>query len=78
MTEYGKAAVLVGPRKIEIKEFPLPSEIPDDCILAKLEMCGVCGTDVHLYKGRFSNYPSILGHETIGRIVKLGAKAAET
>ena len=40
-----RAAVLVEPRKLEIKEFPI-REIGPDEILVKVEACGVCGTDV--------------------------------
>ena len=44
-----RAAVLVKPRQLEIKEFPL-REIGPDEILVRVEACGVCGTDVHCYK----------------------------
>jgi threonine dehydrogenase-like Zn-dependent dehydrogenase len=36
-------------------------------------MAGVCGTDVHLWKGELPiSLPVILGHETVGRIEGLG------
>jgi threonine dehydrogenase-like Zn-dependent dehydrogenase len=41
--------------------------------LIRTEMAGVCGTDVHLWKGELPiNLPVILGHETVGRIEQLG------
>jgi len=49
--EKVKAAVLVEPEKIEIQEFDKPS-IQADAMLFKIELAGVCGTDVHLYHGR--------------------------
>ncbi|MBO7292633.1 MAG: alcohol dehydrogenase catalytic domain-containing protein, partial [Clostridia bacterium] len=45
-----KVAMLTGTKKIEVKEFPIPT-LEDDDILVKVEGCGVCGTDVHEWKG---------------------------
>ncbi len=45
------AAVRVGPSKTEIREFPMP-DIPEDSALLKMEVAGICGTDVKLYKRR--------------------------
>lgn len=68
-----RAAVLTGTKKIEVKEFPIP-EINEDEMLIKVEGCGVCGTDVHEYKGDpFGLIPVVLGHEGTGEIVKLGS-----
>ncbi len=70
--EYARAAVLTGPRDIQMQSFPVP-EITDDEILVKVEGCGICGTDVHEYKNDpFSLAPAVLGHEGTGEIVKLG------
>ena len=48
--EKARVAVLTGARKIEIFELPVP-EIGDDEVLVKVEQTGICGTDVHEYKG---------------------------
>jgi threonine dehydrogenase-like Zn-dependent dehydrogenase len=41
--------------------------------LVRVEMAGICGTDVHLWKGELPiPLPVILGHETVGRIERLG------
>jgi len=70
-----KAAVLVEYGKpLEIQEVEIP-EIGPKAILVKVLMAGICGTDVHQQKGELtikSPLPNIQGHETIGRIVKLG------
>ncbi len=67
-----RAAVLVEPRKLEIKEFPLRAIGPDE-ILIKVEACGVCGTDVHCYKSDpFGLTPNVLGHEGTGEVVQVG------
>ena len=69
----GRAAVLVEPRKLEIREFPL-REIGPGEILVKVEACGVCGTDVHCYKSDpFGLTPNVLGHEGTGEVLEVGA-----
>ena len=65
------AAVRVGPSKTEIREFPMP-EVPYDGALMKMEVAGICGTDVKLYKTPPSGAPVIMGHENIGFIAKAG------
>src|SRR6185369_8715792 len=52
------AAVRTGPSKTEIREFPMP-DIPEDSALMKMEVAGICGTDVKLYKTPPSNAPVI-------------------
>ncbi len=67
-----KVAMLTAPKKIEVKEFPVPT-LEDDDILVKVEGCGVCGTDVHEWRGDpFGIIPVTLGHEGTGEIVALG------
>ena len=68
-----KVAMLTSPKNIEIKEFPIPTVLEDDDILVKVEGCGVCGTDVHEWKGDpFGLIPVVLGHEGTGEIIGLG------
>lgn len=67
-----RAAVLSGAGKIEIREFPI-REISDDEILIRVEGCGVCGTDVHEFRGDpMKLAPLVLGHEGTGEIIALG------
>lgn len=71
MVEMVKAAVRVGPGTVEMQEFPMP-DIPEDGALLKMEVAGICGTDVKLYKTPPNNRPTIMGHENIGYIAKAG------
>ena len=71
MTSKGKAAVLVKKDLIELKEYPIP-EVEEGDILVKIEVAGVCGTDVHLWHSEKTTTPMILGHENIGRVVEKG------
>jgi len=70
-----KAAVLTAYQQpLEIRDFPLDDNLAPGEALARVEMAGICGTDVHLWKGELPiPVPVILGHESAGRIAKLGA-----
>jgi threonine dehydrogenase-like Zn-dependent dehydrogenase len=65
------AAVRTGVSKTEIQEFPMP-DIPEDAALMKMEVAGICGTDVKLYAHPPTDDPVIMGHENIGVIAKAG------
>lgn len=65
------AAVRTGPGRTEIMEYPMP-DIPADGALMKMEVAGICGTDVKLYKTPPTNAHVIMGHENIGYIAKAG------
>ncbi len=70
------AAVATDIRRTETREFPQP-EVAADAGLLRIEITGVCGSDWPYYL----NYPKskgplILGHESVGRIDRLGATAA--
>jgi threonine dehydrogenase-like Zn-dependent dehydrogenase len=72
------AATLVKPGKYEIREYPLP-EPAAGCVLIRMEMSGICGTDKHTfqgyttqYGGRALEFPVIQGHENVGTIAAIG------
>ncbi len=65
------AAVRTGPSRTEIREYPMP-EIAEDSALMKMEVAGICGTDVKLYAHPPTPSPVIMGHENIGVIAKAG------
>jgi threonine dehydrogenase-like Zn-dependent dehydrogenase len=63
---------------VRIEEVPIPGEVEPGAILVKTETCSICGTDVHLWQGDLAlkvDLPVILGHEMVGRVVRLGAGA---
>ncbi len=71
--KVAKVAMLTSPKHIEVKEFPIPETLEDNDILVKVEGCGVCGTDVHEWKGDpFGLIPVVLGHEGTGEVIALG------
>lgn len=71
------AAVFEGEGKLAVVERPVPSLVSSRHALIKVEVCGVCGTDL-----RFLSVPPILnaapgvilGHEYVGEIVLLGSE----
>jgi threonine dehydrogenase-like Zn-dependent dehydrogenase len=65
------AAVRTAPGKTEIREYPMP-DVPEDAALLKMEVGGICGTDVKLYQKPPTPAPVIMGHENIGVIAKAG------
>lgn len=70
-----RVAVIVEYNKpYELREYSIP-EVEAKGILVKVDMAGVCGTDVHQWQGKIGirpPLPIIPGHEAVGRIVKLG------
>ncbi|MEA2640566.1 MAG: hypothetical protein QOF51_1960 [Chloroflexota bacterium] len=90
MAETAFAAVHLGPGEFEVREFPVPDDIPDDAALLKIEACGICGSDLSGLvrrsgggeggeggEGGFgARGPHIMGHENLGIIAKIGKTAA--
>lgn len=68
-----KAAVVVATEQVEIQDIPVPAH-GDDEVLIKVRVAGVCGSDLHLFKGThaFRKPPAILGHEVAGDVVRIG------
>jgi alcohol dehydrogenase len=71
-----RALVLESPRQLVPRELPLP-EIGDDDGLLRVEACGLCGTDHEEFTGElFPGYPFVPGHESVGIIERIGARAS--
>lgn len=78
-----KAAVYHGPRDIRVEEVNKP-EIGESEVLVKVRACGICGSDLHMYRlGMFEglgrpidDQRRIMGHELSGEIVEVGSGVA--
>lgn len=68
-----RAAYVVETGKVEIKDVNVPT-LKDDEVLIKVKTVGVCGSDLHLFKGThaFRKPPAVLGHEVAGDIIEIG------
>ena len=67
-----KAAVLYGIRDLRVEDVEAP-KIKSDEVLIRIHAAGICGTDIHIYRGEWkTNMPIILGHEFSGVIAEKG------
>ena len=84
-----KAAVLEDVEKMVVRAVPDP-EIPPREVAIRVRAVGVCGTDLHLFRGH-GNYnldaqgrpiplreqPQVLGHEFSGEVVEVGREVKD-
>jgi L-iditol 2-dehydrogenase len=81
MPTTAKAVTILGPRKMEVCEYPIPKLQPGG-LLMKMELSGICGTDKHTYRGETTQYggtineqtspfPLIPGHENVGIVADI-------
>ena len=66
----------VGERPLTLVEVPIPEPHHDE-VLIRVEVCGVCRTDLHVTEGDLPPHKSPItpGHEVVGTIVKRGPQA---
>jgi 2-desacetyl-2-hydroxyethyl bacteriochlorophyllide A dehydrogenase len=67
-----RAAAFPAPELCEMveRETPAPAERQ---VLVRVEACGLCGTDAHIFRGQFpARFPLIAGHELAGVVAETG------
>jgi D-arabinitol dehydrogenase (NADP+) len=68
-----KAARIERPGRSIVTTVAEPTVGADD-VLIKVHAAGICGTDLHIFKGEYeADYPIIPGHEFSGEVVAVGA-----
>ncbi len=65
------AAVLKGAGRLEVEEVPVPAVGSDDVLVA-IDLCGICGSDLHMVLEGWGAPGSWQGHEWIGTIAAVG------
>jgi 2-desacetyl-2-hydroxyethyl bacteriochlorophyllide A dehydrogenase len=67
-----KSAALTAPRTFELREMDMPQPGAGEALI-RVRSVGVCGSDLHFYRGEFP-VPSgfVLGHECAGEVEALG------
>lgn len=71
--EVMKAIVFHGPFDIRTDEKPTPKICHPDDVILKVRYAGICGTDLHSYRGHIKGpVDTIIGHEFLGTIVAKG------
>ena len=70
--------VMTAPGEIEFRSIPVP-EVEKNQVLVRIQMIGVCGSDIHVYHGQhpFTSYPVTQGHEVSGDVVAVGADVSD-
>jgi len=77
-----RAVVFTAPCAHEVRDdVPMPAPGPLE-VLCEVDSVAICGTDLHIYEGRFPgrwprSYPFIPGHEWSGTIIQVGEQAQE-
>jgi L-iditol 2-dehydrogenase len=84
-----KAAVLEDVAKMNVRDVPDPQVGPRE-VLLKVQAVGVCGTDLHIYRGHgnynldshgravpLTEHPQILGHEFSGEVLEAGSEVKD-
>jgi 2-desacetyl-2-hydroxyethyl bacteriochlorophyllide A dehydrogenase len=71
LPERMPAAVLRGRGRLEVEQVPVPSVGPDDVLVA-IDLCGICGSDLHMVLEGWGQRGSWQGHEWIGTIAVVG------
>ncbi len=66
------AAFCTGKEKIEVREVPAPSPGRAE-VLVRVRACGICGSDLHFYRGELPAMPNVSpGHEFAGEVAEVG------
>ena len=79
-TGGNRSAVLTGwGLPYEVREVSVPDPEPG-ALIVEIEAATMCGTDAHMHAGDFAEggyarLPVVPGHEMVGRVVAIGAKA---
>jgi alcohol dehydrogenase len=67
-----QALVLEAPRRLVVRELPLPN-LDDDDALVRAAACGLCGTDHEQFTGELAGgFAFVPGHETVATIDAIG------
>lgn len=71
--KQSRAIVFDGqPNQLEIRSFAISDPQAGEC-LVRIEGCTLCGSDLHSIAGRRQvPVPTILGHEIVGRVERIG------
>jgi len=67
------AAVLIEPRRFELREVEVPAIGRGDALI-RVARTGICGTDIHIWNGHYAadRLPLVPGHEFCGTVAKVG------
>ncbi|EGW37289.1 zinc-dependent alcohol dehydrogenase [Desulfosporosinus sp. OT] len=69
-----KAITFQGVKNVEVKNVEDPKIVKNDDIIVKVTSTTICGSDLHLIRGRMPKMPKgfIIGHEAMGIVEEIG------
>lgn len=70
-----KQFVTLKPMELVFQDVPKPEIKSSNEVLVKVKSAGICGSDVHIYRGTspVATYPRVMGHEVVGIIEEIGS-----
>jgi alcohol dehydrogenase len=70
---HARAAVFERPnQKLRMQDFRIPDQPEAGAVMCRIRLSTICGSDIHTTRGRRAEpMPSILGHESIGEVVRI-------
>jgi threonine dehydrogenase-like Zn-dependent dehydrogenase len=65
--------------EVECRKVERPIIIDPTDVIVKVDIAGLCGSDLHVYHGREVGLDAgtVMGHEFVGRVVEIGASVRE-
>lgn len=67
-----QAALITGKGQVSLETIGEPEPVPEG-VVVDIELCGICGTDLHAYTSGDPYNPAICGHEWTGIISAVGS-----
>lgn len=68
-----RAVTYQAPREVRVEEKAEPVLAAADDVVVRVEASGICGSDLHIYRGRFPVEPGFtIGHEFVGTVLEAG------
>lgn len=70
---------MISPGIIEYRDIPEPVQISEKDVLLRIRKIGICGSDIHVYKGEHpaTPYPVVQGHEFSAVVEAVGDKVSK-
>lgn len=72
-----ETALITGKNEVSLRSFDDPTPAPNG-VVVDIQLCGICGTDIHAYQSGEPYNPAICGHEWTGVLSAVGRDVATT
>ncbi|RWS23001.1 sorbitol dehydrogenase-like protein [Leptotrombidium deliense] len=75
------ALIVKGLKQLQLEEKPIPEKVESNEVLLKINFCGICGSDIHIYEDGHigsmiveNDKPFAIGHESSATVLKVGSE----